>query len=260
MKHHRKMGGKSGIEWTDSSWNPVTGCTKVSAGCAFCYAERLAKRLQRMNPTGKYRNAFKLTLHEKDVELPLSWKEPRTIFVNSMSDLFHEKVPFSFVKRIFNTMERASWHTFQILTKRPHIMEKFINEIYKKILPNVWLGTSIENDKVLHRLKELKKIKAAIRFISFEPLIGPVGKVNLRGIHWAIVGGESGKYHRPIKEEWVHEIRKQCRKYGVAFFFKQWGGPTSKSGGRILNNRTYDEYPKVKLLIPEITIKNDMVR
>lgn len=249
---YNKMGEKSGIEWTDSSWNPVTGCTKVSAGCAFCYAERLAKRLQMMNPNGKYRNGFRLTLHEKDIELPLSWKEPKTIFVNSMSDLFHEQVPFPFIKRVFDTMEKANWHTFQILTKRPHLMKQFMNEYYKKILPNVWLGTSIENDKVLYRLNELKKVKAAIRFVSFEPLLGPVGKVDLRGIHWAIVGGESGPHHRPIKREWIYEIRRQCRKYGVAFFFKQWGGLTSKSGGRILDGRTYDEYPKEPLLKVEI--------
>ena len=250
------MGAKSGIEWTDSSWNPVTGCTKVSAGCAFCYAERLAKRLQMMNPNGKYRNGFKLTLHEKDVELPLSWKEPKTIFVNSMSDLFHEQVPYDFIKRVFDTMEKADWHTFQILTKRPERMQHFTNEYYNKVLPNVWLGTSIEDSKVLHRLKELKKVDAAVRFISFEPLLGPVGKVDLRGIHWAIVGGESGPHHRLIKEEWVHEIRKQCRKYKVAFFFKQWGGLTSKSGGRTLDGRIYDEYPMepnklVKVIINE---------
>ena len=239
------MAEKSGIEWTDSSWNPVTGCTKVSAGCAFCYAERLAKRLQKMDPNGKYRNAFKLTLHPKDLELPLKWKEPKTIFVNSMSDLFHEEVPYSFIKEVFNTMEKANWHIFQILTKRPHRMSYFTSTLYNKVLPNVWLGTSIENDKVLHRLQELRKIKAKIRFISFEPLLGPVGKVDLRGIHWAIVGGESGKYHREIKRDWIIEIRRQCRKYNVSFFFKQWGGITSKSGGRVLDGRTYDEYPQV---------------
>lgn len=254
MEDYKKMGGKSGIEWTDSSWNPVTGCTKVSAGCAFCYAERLAKRLQMMNPTGKYRNGFKLTLHEKDIELPLSWKEPRTIFVNSMSDLFHEQVPFSFIKRVFDTMEKADWHTFQILTKRPERMQYFTNEYYGEVLPNVWLGTSIEDSKVLHRLAILKKVDAAIRFVSFEPLLGSVGKVNLRGIHWAIVGGESGKYHRPIKKEWIHEIRRQCRKYNVAFFFKQWGGLTSKSGGRTLDGRIYDEYPEVKENLLEVKI------
>ena len=255
MKYYPKMGEKSGIEWTDSSWNPVTGCTKVSAGCAFCYAERLAKRLQMMNPDGKYRNGFKLTLHEKDIELPLSWKEPRTIFVNSMSDLFHEQVPYIFIKRVFDTMEKADWHTFQILTKRPERMQYFTNEYCNKVLPNVWLGTSIENNQVLNRLKILKKVEAAIRFISFEPLLGPVGKVDLRGIQWAIVGGESGPYHRPIKEEWVQEIRKQCRKYNVAFFFKQWGGLTSKSGGRTLNGRTYDEYPKVNNELLQIKVK-----
>jgi len=237
------MAEKSGIEWTDSSWNPVTGCTKVSAGCAFCYAERLAKRLKKMSPNGKYRNGFKLTLHKKDLELPLKWKEPRTIFVNSMSDLFHEKVPYSFIKKVFDTMEKADWHIFQILTKRPQRMAYFTREIYKKSLPNVWLGTSIEDRKVISRLAELKKVKAKIRFISFEPLIDSVGKMNLNGIHWAIAGGESGKYHRPIKREWVAEIRKQCREYRVPFFFKQWGGKTAKSGGRTLDGRIYGEYP-----------------
>ncbi len=238
------MAEKSGIEWTDSSWNPVTGCTKVSAGCAFCYAEKLTKRLYSMDPKGKYKNKFKLTLHEKDLELPLKWREPRTIFVNSMSDLFHEKVPTSFIKKVFNVMEKADWHIFQVLTKRPERMAKFTKEIYKKSLPNVWLGTSIEDKKVLSRLKELKKTKADVKFISFEPLIGSVGKINLKGINWAIVGGESGKYHRPIEKEWVKEIRKQCRTYKVPFFFKQWGGVTAKSGGRTLDGRIYDEYPK----------------
>lgn len=238
------MAEKSGIEWTDSSWNPVTGCTKVSAGCAFCYAERLAKRLWMMDPGGKYKNGFRLTLHKKDLDLPLRWKEPKTIFVNSMSDLFHESVPYDFIKKVFNVMEQANWHTFQILTKRPHRMVHFTNKIYKRVLPNVWLGTSIENDRVLRRLNELKKAKARIRFISFEPLLGSVGKVNLKGVHWVIVGGESGKHHREIKRDWVVEIRKQCRKYGVPFFFKQWGGVTAKAGGRTLDGRIYDEYPK----------------
>jgi len=239
------MAEKSGIEWTDSSWNPVTGCTKVSTGCAFCYAERLAKRLQMMDPRGKYKNGFRLTLHEKDLDLPLRWKKPKTIFVNSMSDLFHESVPYGFIKKVFNVMERANWHTFQILTKRPHRMVHFTNKIHKKLLPNVWLGTSIEDDKALRRLNELKKVKARIKFISFEPLLGSVGKVNLKGVHWVIVGGESGKYHREIKRDWIVEIRKQCRKYGVPFFFKQWGGVTSKAGGRTLDGRVYDEYPRV---------------
>ena len=248
------MGDKSAIEWTDASWNPVTGCTKVSAGCAFCYAERLSKRLQKMNPDGKYRNGFKITLHEKDLDLPLHWKDSRKIFVNSMSDLFHPEVPDDFILKVYDTMEKADWHIYQILTKRPERMKKFTNEIYKKILPHVWLGTSIENDKVLNRLTELKKVKAATKFISFEPLLGPVGKVNLKGIHWAIVGGESGFHHRPIEKEWVKEIRHQCREYNVAFFFKQWGGLTPKSGGRLLDKRAYDEYPKIYEKTMEIKI------
>ncbi len=239
------MSEKSSIEWTDSSWNPVTGCTKISSGCANCYAERLSKRLQKMNPKGKYRNAFKVVLHPQDLELPLKWKTPKTIFVNSMSDLFHKDVPDNFIKKIFDVMEKANWHTFQILTKRPERMNYFTNNVFKKILPNVWLGTSMEDRRVIHRLKELKSTKAKIRFISFEPLIGQIGKVSLKGIHWAIVGGESGKYHRPIKEEWVLEIRDQCKSQNVPFFFKQWGGLTSKSGGRLLKGKTYDEYPYI---------------
>lgn len=237
------MAEKSGIEWTDSTWNPTTGCTKVSQGCLNCYAERLSKRLQMMNPDGKYKNGFKLTLHPEDLNLPLTWKNPRVIFVNSMSDIFHEDVPFAFIKKVFDVMEKAKWHIFQILTKRPHRMKEFTNNYYKKVLKNVWLGTSIEDSKVAYRLNELKKVKASLRFISFEPLIGSVGKLNLKGIHWAIVGGESGRNYREIKQEWILDIKKMCRKYSVAFFFKQWGGPTPKANGRELNGRIYDEYP-----------------
>ena len=238
------MGDQTGIEWTDATWNPVTGCTKVSAGCQNCYAEKLALRLQQMDPNGKYKNGFKVTMHEKDLDLPFRWKEPRRIFVNSMSDLFHPYVTFEFITKVFETMEKANWHQFQILTKRPTRMKYFVNKLYRKVLPNVWLGTSIEDSSALYRLRELRQVGAAVRFVSFEPLIGPVGKVDLQGIQWAIVGGESGFNHRPIQKEWVIEIRQQCRKANVAFFFKQWGGITPKANGRELQGRVYNEYPE----------------
>ena len=242
------MAEKSKIEWTDGSWNCVTGCTKVSAGCTNCYAETLSLRLQKMG-TKRYRNGFKLTLHPDALNIPLKWKEPKKIFVNSMSDLFHKDVPFDFIDKVWDVMEKANWHIYQILTKRPEIMLKYIEERRKaspasNIQPNhIWLGTSVEDSRVVHRIDTLRQVPATIRFISFEPLIGDVGNLDLSGIHWAIVGGESGKNHRPIKEEWVLNIQKQCRAQGVAFFFKQWGGITSKSGGRLLQGKTYDEYP-----------------
>ncbi len=238
------MAEKSAIEWTDSSWNPITGCTKISQGCKNCYANRLAMRLQRMDPDGKYKNGFKLTTHEKDVGLPLRWKSPKVIFVNSMSDLFHKDVPDDFILKVFETMENAHWHIFQILTKRPERMNDFTNNIFKKELPNVWLGTSIEDDRVKNRIDYLKTTKAKVKFISFEPLIGPVGDIDLSGIHWAIVGGESGPDFREVEKKWIKEIRMQCRRDHVPFFFKQWGGVTSKSRGRELDGRVYDEYPK----------------
>jgi len=235
------MAEKSKIEWTDASWNPTTGCTKVSAGCTNCYADTLAKRLQKMNPNGRYRNGFELTLHEDVINLPLKWKQPKKIFVNSMSDLFHKDVPFEFIDKVWDVMEKANWHIYQILTKRPERMSQYSWK--RAVQPNIWLGTSVEDSKVKDRIKLLQTCNAKIRFISFEPLIGDVGFVDLSGIHWVIVGGESGINHRPIKEEWVLNILKQCQEQNVKFFFKQWGGITSKSGGRTLNGRTYDEYP-----------------
>jgi len=238
------MGNKSKIEWTDASWNPSTGCSKVSAGCANCYAETLALRLQKMG-SYRYRNGFKLTLHEDALNLPLKWKQSKKIFVNSMSDLFHKDVPDDFIDKVWDIMEKANWHIFQILTKRP---ERMVGYSWKKsILPNVWLGTSVENSLVKDRIKLLQTSNAKIRFVSFEPLIDDVGKLDLSNIHWAIVGGESGKNHRPIKEEWVQNILRQCKEQDVCFFFKQWGGFTPKSGGRLLNEKTYDEYPAIKI-------------
>lgn len=243
------MAEKSKIEWTNSSWNPTTGCTKVSAGCTNCYAETLALRLQKMG-SKRYRNAFKLTLHEDALNLPLKWKRPKKIFVDSMSDLFHKDVPFDFIDKVWDVMFKANWHIYQILTKRPEIMLQYLEERRKvshalNISPkHIWLGTSVEDSKVIHRIDTLRKVPAAIRFISFEPLIGDVGKLDLSNIHWAIVGGESGPNHRSMKEEWALNILKQCRNQNVPFFFKQWGGIKSKSGGRALQGKIYDEYPE----------------
>ena len=237
------MSEKSGIQWTDGTWNCVTGCTKVSQGCKNCYAEKLSLRLQRMHPQGKYRNAFKLTLHEDALNIPLKWKTPRKVFVNSMSDLFHKDVPFEFINKVWDVMEKCPQHTFQILTKRPERMLEFIHTPDRRILQNVWLGTSVENANATYRINILNSITARIRFVSFEPLIGDVGELNLDNIHWAIVGGESGKGFRPMEEDWALNILRQCNEQNVAFFFKQIGGITPKSGGRLLGGKEYNEYP-----------------
>jgi len=236
------MAEKSGIEWTDASWNPTTGCTKISAGCLNCYAEKLSLRLKRMG-SKKYANGFDLTLHHNALRLPFKWKKSKRIFVNSMSDLFHKDVPFDFVDEVWNVMMEADWHTYQILTKRPERMAEHIDS--RKILnpPHIWLGTSVENAWVKTRIKILQGIPNCVRFISFEPLIGEVGNLDLSGIKWVIVGGESGEGHRPIEEDWVLEIMKQCREHKTAFFFKQWGGQTPKSGGNSLQGKTYQEFP-----------------
>jgi protein gp37 len=230
----------SDIEWTDATWNPVTGCTKVSAGCDNCYAATLAARLQRMG-SARYKNGFKVTLHPDVLELPLKWKQPRRIFVNSMSDLFHRDVPDEYVRKVFDVMRRADWHQFQVLTKRPQRLARMA-----PTLPwpsNVWQGVSVENNDVSFRADLLRKVPAAVRFISFEPLIGPVDKVPLDGIDWAIAGGESGHGARPMEKDWVADLLRRCRKQRVAFFFKQWGGRTHAAGGRTLNGRTYDFFP-----------------
>jgi protein gp37 len=231
---------KTSIEWTELSWNPVTGCTKISPGCNNCYAERMAIRLQAMGQPN-YINGFQLSLHEKIIELPLSWKKPRMIFVNSMGDLFHEDVPIDFIKRVFEVMEKSPWHRFQILTKR----SKRLIEINKIINwpANVWMGVSIENEDYEFRLDHLRKTGAKIKFISFEPLIGPINKLNISGINWVIVGGESGPRARPIRENWVIDIQRKCSIAGIPFFFKQWGGKNRKRNGRILRGRTWDELP-----------------
>lgn len=237
------MGDKSAIEWTDASWNPSTGCSKVSPGCRNCYAERLSARLKMMgNP--KYTKGFKFTLHEDALDVPLKWKEPRKIFVNSMSDMFHERMPDDFVEKCFEIMKKADWHVYQILTKRPERMLEFAGK-YGKIPDHIWLGTSVELDLYKSRIETLRKVPCKIRFVSFEPLLGDLGKLDLRGISWAIVGGESGPKHRPIEAKWVREIRKQCKEQRVAFFFKQWGGIRPKSGGRILDGKEWNEYPTI---------------
>jgi protein gp37 len=234
------MATSSSIEWTESTWNPVTGCTKISEGCRHCYAATMAKRLVAMN-NPRYKNGFNVTLHHDLIELPLHWKKPRRIFVNSMSDLFHKDVPFDFILEIFKTMEKASWHTFQILTKRSDRLAEIANHLPWP--PNVWQGVSVEDQRVVYRIDDLRKVPAQVRFLSVEPLIGPLDHINLNGIHWVIVGGESGPGARPMKEEWVRSIMQQCREQNVAFFFKQWGGVQKHRNGRMLDGRTYDEYP-----------------
>ena len=242
------MATGSQIEWTEATWNPTTGCTKISPGCKNCYAETLTKRLEAMGQK-KYRQGFKYVEHEKDIDIPLKWKKPRRIFVNSMSDLFHEESDFEFTGRCFHTMCKAGQHDYQILTKRPHRMAEFselFSYYFKKNIPNyIWMGTSIESAKYTKRIDDLRKVRCATRFISFEPLIGAVGKVNLEEIDWVIIGGESGAGYRPIKKEWVEEIIQQCVQQKVAVFFKQWGGFRPKSGGRTINGRQYDEYPEI---------------
>ena len=244
------MADKSPIEWTQATWNPVTGCTKVSPGCKHCYAERLAKRLQAMG-VKKYANGFKVTLHEDALEIPLRWKQPRIIFVNSMSDLFHEEVPLEFIRKVFAVMRQAHQHIFQVLTKRAERMAELAPLL--EWPSNVWLGVSVENQRYTYRIDLLRQVPASVRFLSLEPLLGPIPDLNLDGIHWVIVGGESGPGARPMKKEWVLEIRDQCIRAGVPFFFKQWGGVHKSRNGRILEGRTWDEMPapvKPHMLVP----------
>lgn len=238
------MSQGSGIEWTESTWNPVTGCSKVSPGCKHCYAERMALRLQAMGQEN-YRRGFEVTLHEAAVEKPLGWKKPQTIFVNSMSDLFHADVPLAFIQRVFDVMERASWHRFQVLTKRADRLAELARE-----LPwpgNVWMGVSVESALYARRIDALRTVPAAIRFLSLEPLLGPLPNLRLGGIDWVIVGGESGPSARPMAEGWVTNLRDQCLVAGVPFFFKQWGGVRKKRAGRVLQGRTWDQLPFLNL-------------
>lgn len=235
------MAQNSRIEWTQATWNPVTGCTKVSPGCKHCYAERMAKRLQAMG-VPRYRNAFRVTVHPDVVSAPLRWKKPRLVFVNSMSDLFHPDVPVPFVQQVFATMEQSPQHTFQVLTKRPEIAEQLAHQ-----LPwpeNVWLGTSVESALYVHRVKTLRRIPAKVRFLSLEPLLGPIPRLSLQRIDWVIVGGESGPGARLMERAWVTQIRDRCLAHDVPFFFKQWGGVNKKRTGRLLDGRTWDEIPR----------------
>lgn len=230
----------SKIEWTESTWNPVTGCTKMTWGCKNCYAERMAKRLQKMGQPN-YINGFQVTLHEHVLEYPLRWKKPQTIFVNSMSDLFHEQVPDSFIFKVFDIMKQARWHQFQILTKRAARLSELAQRLdWPK---NVWMGVSVENEAVKFRIDELRWVPAAIRFLSFEPLLGPIRSLNLGNIDWVIVGGESGPGARPMNKEWVIQIQEHCVEQNVPFFFKQWGGISKNKTGRLLYGRTWDEMP-----------------
>ena len=238
------MATGSSIEWTEATWNPVTGCTKVSPGCKHCYAERMARRLHAMGQPN-YRNGFRLTVHDAMLDLPLEWRRPRVVFVNSMSDLFHRDVPAPFVRRVFDVMQRASWHTFQILTKRSDRLLELSADLPWP--PNVWMGVSVESAKYALRIDHLRETGAAVKFLSLEPLLGPLDALDLTGIDWAIVGGESGPKARPMDPLWVTGIRDQCRRAGVAFFFKQWGGPNKKRTGRTLEGRTWDEMPSLRV-------------
>jgi len=236
------MAALSRIEWTHSTWNPTTGCNKVSPGCEHCYAERMARRLHGMG-VAKYRNGFEVTLHSDVLEAPLRWKKPQIIFVNSMSDLFHEQIPFEYVQQIFDVMSRARQHFFQILTKRSKKLVRLQNKL---VWPeNVWMGVTCESQPYQFRINDLRKTDARLKFLSLEPLLGPLSNLDLSGIDWVIVGGESGPGARPIKKEWVVEILRQCRAQAVPFFFKQWGGVNKKEAGRRLNGRLYEEMPEI---------------
>lgn len=237
------MSTRSSIEWTESTWNPVTGCTKISQGCKHCYAERMALRLKAMGQPN-YTNGFKLTLHEHALQLPLTWKQPQTIFVNSMSDLFHEEVPEEFIQKIFEVMRQASWHTFQILTKR----SKRLLEIDPQLTwpENVWMGVTVESQAYDFRIDDLRQSHSRVKFLSLEPLLGPISNLNLHGIDWVITGGESGPGARPIEQSWVIEIRNQCIAANTPFFFKQWGGVQKKRNGRLLEGQIWSEIPQLE--------------
>lgn len=243
------MATVSNIEWTEVTWNPVTGCSKISQGCKHCYAERMATRLKAMG-VDRYRNGFQVTLQDDLIDLPFTWKRSRVVFVNSMSDLFHEKVPAEYIQRVFATMQQTPQHTYQVLTKRSERLLKLAETL--TWTPNIWMGVSVENDAVLQRVRDLQKVPAAVRFLSCEPLIGPLDRLPLAGIHWAIVGGESGPHARPMESEWVTSIFRQCRARDVAFFFKQWGGTRKDLTGRELFGRTYDEMPVIGRIAPAL--------
>ena len=238
------------IEWTEATWNPVTGCTKISQGCVNCYAARMATRLQAMG-CSRYRDGFRLTVHEDLFEKPLSWKTPRMIFVNSMSDLFHEDLDFMYIERLFRVMEKASWHTFQILTKRADLLALYASRL--RWPENIWAGVTVESDEYRDRIELLRLVPAHVRFVSFEPLLSPISPtVSLEGINWVIAGGESGPGARPMEAGWVRDLKLLSRKYGASFFFKQWGGTRKKKSGRVLDGNIYSEMPTGKINIASI--------
>jgi len=239
------MAASTAIEWTNATWNPVTGCTKISAGCDNCYAERFAERFRGVDGH-PFQLGFDLVLRPERLEQPLAWRKPKMIFVNSMSDLFHKEVPYSFVDRVFDTMERADWHTFQVLTKRSSRLRNYVNRRYagSKAPRHIWVGTSVEDGSKLSRVTHIGQTSAYVRFLSIEPLIGPIGQLNLTSIEWVIVGGESGPRARPMDPSWVRDIFDQCRLAKIPFFFKQWGGYRPKSGGRLLHGREWSQFPQ----------------
>jgi protein gp37 len=233
---------QSSIEWTEMTWNPTTGCNKISAGCKHCYAEVMTRRLEAMG-IEKYKDGFNVRVHEDALDVPYSWKKSKVVFVNSMSDLFHDEVPFEFIQKVFAVMNNTPQHTYQVLTKRA----ERLYELHHRLTwtPNIWMGVSVENEKVIDRIDFLRETNAVTKFLSCEPLIGPLTNINLTNINWVIVGGESGRKARHMNEEWVWEIQQQCSNAGVAFFFKQWGGVNKKKTGRLLGGRTYDEMPSL---------------
>ena len=241
------MANHSGIEWTEATWNPVTGCTKISLGCNNCYAERMAHRLNAAG-NANYANGFGLTLHEHTLKIPLHWRKPRMIFVNSMGDLFHEDVPLEFIQKVFSVMRQASWHTYQVLTKRSSRVRELTQSIDWPM--NVWMGVSVENSDYVFRIDDLRQTGGRIKFLSLEPLLGSLQHMNLKGIGWVIVGGESGPKARPMKKNWVIDIKEQCHSAGIPFFFKQWGGVHRKRNGRHLEGRTWDEMPARGGMLP----------
>ena len=236
------MADKSSIEWTDATWNPVRGCTKISPGCKHCYAERFAERFRGVEGH-PFEQGFDLRLVPEKLEEPLRWKTPKTIFVNSMSDLFHDEVPVEYIQRVFDVMNRADWHQYQILTKRAERIEELSPRL--RWAPHIWMGVSVESEKYLYRIDHLRRTHARVKFLSIEPLLAPLGDIGLWGIDWVIVGGESGPGARPMTAEWVTDIRDQCLRANVAFFFKQWGGVQKKKAGRDLEGRTWDEMPEL---------------
>ena len=239
------MGEKSSIEWTEATWNPLTGCNRVSPGCKNCYAERMSVRLKAMGQPN-YSNGFKLALHEKSLAIPFHWKKPMNIFVNSMSDLFHEEVPIDFINRVFDVMNKAHWHRFQVLTKRSERLLDLSPQLHWA--SNIWMGVSAENQDYIYRIDQLRETNASIKFLSIEPMLGPLDDIDLNGIDWVIVGGESGPGARPMNSLWVTGVRDQCLTAGVPFFFKQWGGINKKKAGRLLEGRTWNEMPSRRKL------------